>query len=337
MENSFLYALKAFAAFAVVYIHYGWPAPVGTPIKALAEFAVPIFFMISGYYVFDKDNAGVKKSIKKTFLLFLAANIVYFVFNLFTSLIGAGEGVTANVSRLTDLKKWWELLAFNKPMFPYTIHLWYLSALLYCYIFIFLINKTRLRKFIYILIPVLPFVSLIAGNFMTDLGITNQAVLREDWIVEGMPFFLLGDLIHKYQVAILEKAKKMPAILVLIMIFGAALKLLEIYVFSIPFELCVGIYILVIPLFILALLYPEKFSGSVMANIGKKYSSYIYLWHMMLLAIISGVAKKIGILEHIIFGYSRPILALPLSFVVAYIYYGSKKNFRLLFLQKKQK
>lgn len=63
-----LYVLKALCAFGVVILH----SPIGVltaPIQLIASITVPIFFMITGYFLYTDDamvlNQRLNGSIKK--------------------------------------------------------------------------------------------------------------------------------------------------------------------------------------------------------------------------------------------------------------------------------
>lgn len=57
MRNKNLDAVKAVAACFVVFIHVGFPGETGQIIKVIARFAVPFFFMISGYFCYYAEKS----------------------------------------------------------------------------------------------------------------------------------------------------------------------------------------------------------------------------------------------------------------------------------------
>ena len=63
-ENETLYILKVWATFSVIAIHFGFLGQIGVFYKVLARFAVPLFFMISGFYSFSISEEKLKKRIK---------------------------------------------------------------------------------------------------------------------------------------------------------------------------------------------------------------------------------------------------------------------------------
>lgn len=51
--------LKGIACILVVFIHVKFPGDFGQAVQAIARFAVPFFFMVSGYYCYRSDYQGV--------------------------------------------------------------------------------------------------------------------------------------------------------------------------------------------------------------------------------------------------------------------------------------
>ncbi|WP_195606024.1 acyltransferase [Klebsiella oxytoca] len=129
-RNSWLDLLKFIGIFAVVVIHVG-PfyhlddlKPVGVLINNIMRFAVPCFFMCTGYFLnsdaslFNKyDNVRIKKNIKKLIVVFFIWNVIYyflmpqnFHFTLNTIILGTAP------------------------------HLWFLSALIQCLLLKYFFN-----------------------------------------------------------------------------------------------------------------------------------------------------------------------------------------------------
>ena len=61
-RNARLNLLKGFACIGVVFIHVTFPGVFGQIIKDAAGFAVPVFFLTSGFYSYFDDN---EKAIRK--------------------------------------------------------------------------------------------------------------------------------------------------------------------------------------------------------------------------------------------------------------------------------
>ena len=72
-----LYILKFFAACLIVLIH----VPTIKYLLPISRLAVPCFFMISGYFLYDQDHLTItkkiKKAIKKILILSIKIHIIY--------------------------------------------------------------------------------------------------------------------------------------------------------------------------------------------------------------------------------------------------------------------
>ena len=65
MRNRTLDMVKAICAYAVVLLHVHFPGNAGIIANVLARFAVPVFFMVSGYFCFRGDDTEFIRTGKK--------------------------------------------------------------------------------------------------------------------------------------------------------------------------------------------------------------------------------------------------------------------------------
>lgn len=72
----------------IVCIHVPFPGIVGKYFTALTRIAVPIFFMITGYFYVD-TNVGDREitQIKKILKLLVEANLIYIVWDSFCAVL----------------------------------------------------------------------------------------------------------------------------------------------------------------------------------------------------------------------------------------------------------
>ena len=61
IRNGSLDILKFFSSYMVICIHFFFYGRVGNIIDALARFAVPVFFMTSGYFSYANNTEKLKK------------------------------------------------------------------------------------------------------------------------------------------------------------------------------------------------------------------------------------------------------------------------------------
>lgn len=183
--------LKLVCAFLIICIHTEYSAV--EYVKPAARIAVPIFFMITGYFYASVCKAGRQTAqIRKIFTISVVANLIYFFWSVLTGLGSLAE----TVEGWLDMKLWLRFLLLNES--PFRSHLWYLGAVLYVLLLMLALEKLRVpARRLYPLIPVLLGVNLALGNYSLLLFKTNiDLVYSRNFLFIGLPCFLLGDLIH---------------------------------------------------------------------------------------------------------------------------------------------
>lgn len=64
-DNELLYAFEGMASLFVILIHCPFPGLIGQGCIAIARFAVPLFFAISGYFLVGKETLWDEKVVKR--------------------------------------------------------------------------------------------------------------------------------------------------------------------------------------------------------------------------------------------------------------------------------
>ncbi|MGN8799406.1 acyltransferase [Candidatus Merdisoma sp. HCP28S3_D10] len=278
MKNHCLNVWKGIAAFAVVLIHCTLPGVPGEIIKGIARFAVPLFFLISGYFAYGREDAVLKRRESHIFRLYVGAVAVYYLWAAIRYFLSQRTFAQMGAELFPDGGRTVsDLLLFNRTaMAP---HLWFMGALVYCYLFYRLLARKRLEERVYLLIPVLLAANLLLGE---GRGLTGIAVpvrwIRSFWLT-GFPFFLWGSWFacrEKQGELRLHRGAGMALVAA-----GMLLSSVE-CLWSGYDELYVGSILTAEGLFRLALAFPDLGKGSLLARIGERDSANIYLWHMLL-------------------------------------------------------
>ena len=132
-KNNTLELLKLFASYMVVFIHVIFSGKIGTVMETLARFAVPFFFLISGFYSYQIPPQKIKKRIRNVLTLIVLAAVSYTLFNMVLLLsTGDRNDISAYFSQYADFLTLVKLFAFNVPVC--SEYLWYLYAALYVYV-----------------------------------------------------------------------------------------------------------------------------------------------------------------------------------------------------------
>ena len=191
--------MKCVAVFAVIVIHTMVLYDHGKFDKMIistSRFAVPFFFLISGFYSYYTSNeyAGVKykNRIIRLLKLIIISGALFFTYKF----IKTGSIFQAipnlNISSIINI------FIFN--ISPFTDPLWFLQALLYCYLIFYILNKYKFKiSKLYLLIPILLAGCLLlgVGSHLLDLNI--HKMYYRNFLFMGLPFFLMGYLIHDKQ------------------------------------------------------------------------------------------------------------------------------------------
>lgn len=134
MERSIsIDSLRCVLAFFIIVIHTLDTSTEAKYILVIARTAVPMFFILSGYFIYDVSKYKIKKRIKKTFNLMIIANIFFAIWSIFVNYHNLRYDF---ISETFNMKNIINFLVFNNSI--YRGHLWFIGALLYCHILYFL-------------------------------------------------------------------------------------------------------------------------------------------------------------------------------------------------------
>lgn len=304
-------ALKAICAFLVVCIHAPFPKPIGQWVSTLARIAVPIFFMITGYFYIDTINCkSERKQLIKVIRLIILANLVYVVWDFCLAIIT--DDISSFVDRFTVIN----LLSFiflNES--PMSGHLWYLGALLYALLIIELADRVHLRKVLYLMTPVLLLCDLVFGKYSIAIWSGELPVIFvRNYLFVGLPNIVIGMLIKEGLGRNITK-KALAGLIVLFTLTSLAeyflLTSMNIattreHYFS------TNLLAITVVLFSLKCEHPNQF----LSSIGQKYSLWLYIIHPIFAICISIVAYRIGMQN--VYQYCAPfvVFAATLLFLI---------------------
>lgn len=293
--NYSLNVIKCIAIFAIICIHCGFynVSFKGSVIDSLSRFAVPIFFLISGFFSYYEDNNYAinkyKTRIIRLIKLYIIATLLYFAFywmlGSFTSL--------NDIINLFSLNACFNYIIFN--LNPAVIHLWFISALLYCYIFFYIIRKFSADpKSLYVYIPICLFVSLLFGEFSHFFGLSLPIEFYRNFLFMGLPFFTLGYLIH-------DKRENLTTVLsnldlFVMMILGLLFTILETAVVG-KHDLYIGTIVFTLCLFIWCIKNPNRLDFKISGWIGQNLYSLMYILHIMVLTLWNMYGVNLGYLN----------------------------------------
>lgn len=304
--------LKAICAFLVICIHISYKGNLGDTITPLCRIAVPIFFMITGYFYYKTSKSPLKQ-IKKVLILIILANFLYFIFGIIIN----GK---VDLPTKEDIFK---SLIFNSS--PFAFHLWYLNALLYVLVIAYIADKLNIRKRMYFLIPVLLVTNIIFGEYAIVLFNKDyDPIYMRNFLFIGIPYFLIGDLLYKNKENLIKKFSiKKLTILIPILVLTTVLEehILTINKMDAIGDIYISTTFLAIAIFLFAIQVKQVSNENILAIIGRKYSTYIYVLHLVFIDIFNKYVSSNNILNN-----SIQIIIFLASLLIAIIYVSFKNK-----------
>lgn len=315
-RNNTLDILKLLASYMVVFIHVLFYGKIGEAFDALARFAVPLFFVVSGFYSYEITPKQIKKRIIHiTQLLFLAVT-VYILWKVIPLLVRQDlPGLTRYFCQYLRIKSILKLLVLNIPLF--TTHLWYLFAILYVYIiYYFVVVFHTPKRFILPTSVLLLAIHIVLGEGLSVVSIAVPTPVVRNFALMGIPFFGLGLLANTYKQKLLSIPNQ--AIVILLMI-GSLEAVISRYFFG-KNELYVGSLFALLAFTVIFLKFPNIEYPPALISLAS-CSTYIYIFH----PIVSEIMEKIYPILDLELGSSvflqmiHPLLVCVMSTSLAYV------------------
>ncbi|MBQ6226489.1 MAG: acyltransferase family protein [Bacteroidaceae bacterium] len=300
-RNYALDLLKCFAALMVVFLHYNkvmgeFGVLYSEIVRSITRLAVPLFFMITGYYlpvIVEKD--GQNQQIIKILKLAFGSTAFYFVYRLIdASFTSSVSGWLTSHYTIGSVFSW---IFLNDD--PACYHLWYLYALLYSVLFYAVLYHFKLQRHIAIITLCL-FILVFVANYTDVIFVRNYLL--------GIPCIGCGVLVREKQLKVTYRQIFIPLSMLLViaeMLFFH--KSLDVYTFSIPLALCMLTW---------AIDNPSKGKGTSFAMIGMKLSAYIYIFHVFVDNMIGNVLNY----DTTILQVLRPFIVFISATLFSYMY-----------------
>lgn len=309
-RNITLDIIKLVAAYMVVFIHNKFYGNFGLAVEAVARFAVPLFFVSSGYFCYNNSLDKIKAKAIRIAKMFLWATIMYHFVNLsFFVLQGKIDEIVPYLTGMFSFETIWRFFLTNLPYS--STPLWFLLALAYTYVVHYFVVKFKVSHKLMVVIScviiALDIVSWeIAPHFGTVIPVVNC------FVTFGYPFFTLGLCFRRNQ----DKLKNTKSwLLILMMAVGIAESIVsrlyyqshELYNATVPeFLLCVqhtkppvpelfiGTVLVVFALVVFSLKYPQLSCPKWLEKLAA-CSTYIYIFHRLCGMVVVKGLKFVGV------------------------------------------
>lgn len=291
--------LKAICMFMVICIHAYLPGGPGGGLVAVCRIAVPVFFMITGFfYSGTVKNHGELRQLKKVFRLFLMGNAVFFLWNILRAVgTPGGDEVRAFLIRAFRKRSLFNFIVFNES--PFGGHLWYLGALLYVLLIMMLAKRIGTTKALHVLAPFLLLADLALGKY-TRLLLPGEVpvIWIRNFLFVGLPYFLTG-------VWFSQRRMNLPrsALLLSIGVFTMTTLIEWHFLGNGRFDTVRDHYLSTTFLAAAAFLFAMNASdrcgdtriGAFLAKVGRRDAVWVYIFHPIVMVDLDQAARHVGV------------------------------------------
>ena len=289
-RNHTIDLLRLAAAFSIICLHNfsGSGVAGAEETVALCRFAVPLFFMFSGYFAAGFDNKRKLRQFLRILIWAVLGNLMYLAMELLPQ--QNAYAARMRLSQIFPPGSWRNLLLFNES--PISAHLWFLGAFAYVllldlllgWLFDKLPRWTRWCITLALMLGGLTIYQLLTR----DPGVDFQLYHNRNFLLFGQTFFHSGKMIRTGSFAKI----KLPwwCCLPLFLLF-AWLTLMEYRSFG-PWELYMGSILTAFLLMHLALnhpLYNAPKPVRVLSWLGRETTLAVYLLHIFFLDFLRGL------------------------------------------------
>lgn len=229
-RNQFMELMKFIASFFVIFLHAQFPGKFGALVYSLGQFAVPMFFMISGYFHYGATLSQIRRRARHILLLLLAGALFRVFMDVLVIEIQGGSTVSYLISYIPEPDEILRMLTIQQM--PYSGHLWYLMATLLCYgvlagFIAFQGESSRNYKPFYCLC-LAPTGTYFAVEVISPIAGLGDISLRthNGWFM-GLPMFAMGLFMAQYRQRLIQAFHLTPRRLLALIALGMGIILLQ--------------------------------------------------------------------------------------------------------------
>ena len=311
-RNMSLDVLKLIASYFVVFIHFTFSGLTGNIVDALSRFAVPVFFMVSGYFAYGNSAEKLVSKLKNIIKIYFWGAAIYFCFYGILKLCDSGIKATI----------WYGISYFNPAfIFKFIVfnlprsseHLWFLSALVYVYGLQYFMVRREVKDRVYLCIGVvLLIIHLLLGVGLSAFGIVIPIFVVRNFLFMGYPLFCIGMLIRKNEDSVHKKitCKRAMALIVI-----GVIETVVSYFISGKNELFVGSVLVAVALLIISLKTKDMPVNDKIIR-WSQTSTGIYIIHI----VVGNIMKRMVSTEILLFRNLLPVLVCIISTFVVLFY-----------------
>ena len=289
VRNQAMECFKIVAAIFVVFLHVSFPSSKAQGLMfVLANDAVALFFVITGYFNFGADRKTLERRMKHLLRLYLVSILFTIAVGIITAGITGDGSVAFLIPRWDEIMNW---LILQQD--PRNGQLWYLTSACLCYLILYLYVRffgdkpVNYRPLYYAAFSLFT-VFLALGCLAAVVGMNVPYLLYRNGFFCGLPMFTLGIFLREYQDRILTNFNLTSGKLLALALAGFILGIMQYFTVGMG-QAAMGT-LLEIPALLLFMTYHPtvtKERGVLAACVGKfgAWSTYVYILHMQILSV----------------------------------------------------
>lgn len=246
-------------------------------LEPLYRCGVPLFYTISGFFLYasreDRQKEKIKKGIVKIIKLIFFFNVIYYLLYWFTN----------RESRINDINGIIRLVVYGDSI---SGHLWFLTSYFWTLIFILVCKYLRIKDVILYLISIICLIEgLMEGQYSFIFFNENYFSIQEyylPWFTSSLPMMMTGYFIKKHETSIVSWMNQHTKTILNATCFFILLPYAEHRILCMTHHysgtFMISTFPSVIMMFAYCVNHPESGKGTFVTTIGKDHSGNIYYW-----------------------------------------------------------
>ena len=305
-KNRCINFVKGICCIAVILSHCSFPNKVGNLMTYPLKIAVPFFFVISGYFSYQKDNRKLFHKAIHILKLLLVAEAIYIAYFWFfdKAQLASNFGGMRQILKIGLVGT----VSTNNA-------LWFLYALFWSYVSLMVINQLRLYEIFHPLSVVVLVLHVLIRSFVKTCEWYDDIYFR-NFLWFGLPFVLLGSFIKKDEKKLMEFFSHKRCIAGAI--FGEILMVVEYWLYESQ-DYYIGTVITTFFVFLFAIKNPKVYMSRTVEWIGDRLSMYVYILHMLGMSVVGLLGSFMKVSDTLIFGWLRPVLSILVTLGMSYM------------------
>ena len=285
--NHLIDFIKGISTLGVILVHFQFPGVPGRILCAIGVSGVVFFFLVSGYFAYNEDDGmacrNLLKRFKRNLNITLIAVLVYFVYTVIHHL--ALRTFSEWAAKLSDPWLYVRMLILGDFEFIHADPLWFMPALLYSYLILYVLHKYKISKYAYIFLPMLLLLRIGMETYTNSCGADWH--LSGNFLAGALPVMLLGHSIASRK----DSITKIPLYYTVpFLLISMAMLFVTVNVRFLALDVSQIFKIwLATEAFLLALRLPERKVIPAIAVLGRKYSLDVYLYHFLIGLLITNI------------------------------------------------